>query len=62
MNMAEIRQNPVWGEILAMVAKELDTASKRVVTAAADQPMDQVRYLAGQHAGMLAVYNYLRGL
>lgn len=51
-----------WRELLTQVKNSLDEAAKHVLTAAEREPIERVRFLSGQYAGIKTVYDYLRRL
>ncbi len=60
MSLDELRQHPEWRNMVAGVKKTLDESATFVLSAAEREPIERVRFLAGQYAGIKAVYDYLR--
>ena len=60
MSMVELKQSPEWRELMQEVKNSLDTCAGHVLSAAEREPIDRVRFLAGQYAGVKLVYDFLR--
>lgn len=59
---AEFTQSDVWQKLLTDVKNSLDMARDQTLAAAEREPVERVRYLAGQYAGIALVYQHLRRL